>query len=130
MVTVPKTENSVIIPPILLEDYEDFLQYANKAILVTYDVEYFNGPFLDDVKKIRRLTLHALGVHLENVPFTFKFVMDYNSVEFQSSKWEEITSDLDALVRRILDELDSNIRLVRGKLETQPDIGAALSAIL
>ena len=130
MVSVQKTENPVIVPPILLEDYEDFLEYANKAILVTYDVEYFNGPFLDDAKKIRRLTLHALGVHLEKVPFTFKFVMDYNSIEFQSSEWEERTSNLDALVRGILDELNSSVRLVKGKLETQPDIGAALSAVL
>ena len=129
MVSISKNENQVIIPPVLLEDYEDFFRYAKNAILVTYDVEYFNGPFLDDQKKFRRLTLHALGVRLENVPFTFKFVLDYNSTEFRSSKWEQRTSDLDALVRNILDELSNTVRLVKGTLELQPEIGTALSTL-
>ena len=127
MVSIPKNENKVIIPPVLLEDYEDFLDYAKNAILVTYDVEYFNGPFLDDQKKFRRLTLHALGVRLENVPFTFKFVLDYNSTEFQSSEWAQRTTDLDVLVRNILDELSKTVRLVKGTLELQPEIGVTLS---
>ena len=127
MVSIPKNENKVIIPPVLLEDYEDFLDYAKNAILVTYDVEYFNGPFLDDQKKFRRLTLHALGVRLENVPFTFKFVLDYNSTEFQSSEWAQRTTDLDVLVRNILDELSKTVCLVKGTLELQPEIGVTLS---
>ncbi len=129
MVSVPKIEKPVMIPPILLVDYDDFKNYANDAVLVTYDVEFFNGPFLDVEKKFRRLTLHAIGVKIESVPLTFKFVLDYNSLELQGTDWVQKTTDLDALVRNILDELNSSVRLVRGTIDQEQEIGAVLSAV-
>ncbi len=127
MVSVQKREKPVIIPPVVLEEYEDFKNFAKDAVLVTYDVEFFNGPFLDDKKKLRRLTLHAVGVEIENVPLTMKYVLDYNSIEIRGLNWNQKTSELDSLVRTILEDLDGKVRLVRGTVESQPDIGAALS---
>ncbi|MHA1937374.1 MAG: hypothetical protein ACW97O_04110, partial [Candidatus Thorarchaeota archaeon] len=60
-------ENPNIVPPVVLETYEDFETFASTAALVMYSPEYFHSPFLDDQKRLRRMTLTALGVKMNGV---------------------------------------------------------------
>ena len=96
----------VCIPPVLLDRYEDFRVYAEKATLVTYHVEYAASPFLDDDRLIKRIILHAVGVPIRGTPLTFKFV-----AECASGRMEGFVQD-------ILDELSRMSPLVRGTIES------------
>ncbi len=56
------TEQNVFIPPVQLSSLSDFKDVANEAAIIVYSPEYFQGPFMDDQKRLRRLTLTAVGV--------------------------------------------------------------------
>ncbi|MHA2179507.1 MAG: hypothetical protein ACXAAK_14270 [Candidatus Thorarchaeota archaeon] len=58
-------EQTVFIPPVQLESLADFKEVAGEAAVIVYNPEYFRGPFTDDDKRIRRLTLSFCGWSLE-----------------------------------------------------------------
>ena len=120
------TENPVITPPVVLENYEDFEVFAKKAALVTYSPEYFHSPFLDDVKRLRRMTLTALGVMMNGVSFTFKHVMNYYDICDSTKSWEEQTHEIDQFLSDMLSKLETHGNLIRGSLEMEPAVGEAL----
>ncbi len=66
----------MFMTPILLHSYEDFQKFAQNATAVLYCPEYCSSPFIDDKKKIRTVTLYAVGVMMSKVLLTFKYVLD------------------------------------------------------
>ncbi|MHA1577180.1 MAG: hypothetical protein ACTSU3_07450, partial [Candidatus Thorarchaeota archaeon] len=88
-------ETREFIPPVVLENYDDFKEYAMQAAIVTYRPEYYRGPFMDDRKRIRRVTLAAIGVRLRGLPLSFKLVIDYSDLCDLSKPWEEQASEVD-----------------------------------
>ncbi|MFW9885300.1 MAG: hypothetical protein ACFFEX_13015 [Candidatus Thorarchaeota archaeon] len=119
-------ENPVIVPPIVLENFEDFETFAGKAALVMYSPEYFYSPFLDDQKRLRRMTLTALGVKMNGVALTFKYVLTYDDLCDPSSTWEEQTAQANQAMDDIMSKLGAQGNLVRGSLDMESAFGEAL----
>jgi hypothetical protein len=114
---IMKNESSTLIPPVVLEDYADFKGFAKEAAVVVYSPEFFSSPFLDDQKKLRRLTLTALGVQIRGIALTFKYVFDYN----------ELTESSAGSLNDVLDGLRSQGALVQGTVDIEPTFGEALA---
>ena len=108
-------EQTVFIPPVQLDSYSDFKGIINEAALVVYSPEYFQGPFMDGPKHIRRLTLSAVGVVRNGLPLTFRYVL-------------EDVRDLDRVATEIIEELEYSVNAVRGTIETTRSIGELLAA--
>ena len=81
-------ETGEFIQPVILENYDDFRKYAMQAAVVTYRPEYYRGPFMDDRKRIKRVTLAAIGVRLRDLPLSFKLVIDYTDLCDISKPWD------------------------------------------
>ncbi|TFG07579.1 hypothetical protein EU538_08590 [Candidatus Thorarchaeota archaeon] len=118
---------TIYVPPVVVEDYDEFIDAANRAAVVLYDPEYFQSPFLDDQKRIRRVTLTAIGVEVKGLPLTFKHILDYQDLLDPSKSWEEVVSDIDSYLREGIQTLDKSVRIMRGSLETHTPLGKALS---
>jgi len=119
-------ENPAIVPPVLLETYEDFVTFASNAALVMYYPEYFHSPFLDDQKRLRRMTLTALGVKMNGVALTFKYVLTHDDLCDSSGTWEEQTAQANQAMEDIMSKLGAQGNLVRGSLDIEPAFGEAL----
>ncbi|MCJ7817490.1 MAG: hypothetical protein MUP60_01450 [Candidatus Thorarchaeota archaeon] len=108
-------EQNVSIPPVRLDSYTDFRNIAIEAAVVVYSPQYYQGPFADEPKRLCRLTLTAVGVRRNNVPLTFKYVIDD-------------VRDIDRVASEILMELENLGNLVRGSVESSQPIGELLAA--
>ena len=108
------TEQIVSIPPVRLDSYADFKDIANEAAVVVFSPQYYQGPFTDEPKRLCRLTLTAIGVRRNNVPLTFKYVLDD-------------VRDIARVASEILVELENLGNLVRGSVESSQPIGELLA---
>ncbi len=108
-------QQTVFIPPVHLDSLDDFKEVASEAAVIVYNPEFFCGPFTDGEKKIRRLTLSAVGVIRNGVPLTFRFVIDD-------------VRDLERVAAEILRELQTLGNVVRGSVESPRPIGELLAA--
>ena len=120
-------ETGEFIQPVILENYDDFRKYAMQAAIVTYKPEYYRGPFMDDRKRIKRVTLAAIGVRLKDLPLSFKLVIDYSDLCDLSKPWEEQASEVDRAIGKIIADLESDCPLVRGHIDKKTSLGEALS---
>ena len=120
-------ETGEFIPPVILENYDDFREYAMQAAVVTYKPEYYRGPFMDDRKRIKRVTLAAIGVRLRDLPISFKLVIDYSDLCDLSKPCEEQASEVDRAISKIIADLESDCKLVRGHIDRKTSLGEALS---
>jgi hypothetical protein len=108
-------KQTVFIPPVLLDNYSDFESIIDEAAMVVYSPEYFQGPFMDGPKQIRRLTLSAVGVVRNGLPLTFRYVL-------------EDVGDLDRIANEIIEELEFRANAVKGTIEHSRPIGELLAA--
>jgi hypothetical protein len=120
------SETPVFIPPILLSSYDEFRKFAKDAALVVYTPEYFHSPFFGDDRRLRRVTLSAVGVRIKGVALTFKYILDYNGLTDKSRTWEELARDTDEAIKEFMARLDSECSVVRGTLETESSLGEEL----
>lgn len=107
-------EQNAFTPPVKLDSYSEFKGIANEAAVVVYSPEYYQGPFTDEPKQLRRFTLTAVGVKRNNVLLTFKYVMD------------DVT-DIDRVASETIQDLESHGNLVRGSVETSHPMGELLT---
>ncbi|MBD3405964.1 MAG: hypothetical protein GF411_07550 [Candidatus Lokiarchaeota archaeon] len=119
-------DKSVFIPPIVLAEFEEFRHFARQAAIVAYKPEYFHSPFLDDTKRLRRITLNAIGVRVKGVALTFKYVLDYNTLCDPSKTWDEQVAEVDDLMSSVVNCLREESTLVRGSLDTETALGETL----
>jgi hypothetical protein len=112
---IMNNEQSAFTPPVKLDSYSDFRGLANEAAVVVYSPEYYQGPFTDEPKRLRRFTLTAVGVKRNNVLLTFKYVLDD-------------VRDIDRVASEILVELENQGNLVRGSVESSRPMGELLTA--
>jgi hypothetical protein len=111
---IMNNEQNVSIPPVRLDNYADFKGIANEAAVVVYTPEYYQGPFSDEPKLLRRFTLTAVGVRRNNIPLTFKYVFDD-------------VRDIDRVASEILMDLEHQGNLVRGSVDTSRPMGELLA---
>lgn len=107
-------EQNVSIPPVRLDSYADFRNIATEAAILVYSPQYYQGPFADEPKRLCRLTLTAVGVRRNNVPLTFKYIIDD-------------VRDIDRVAKEILMELDNLGNLVLGSVESSQPVGELLA---
>lgn len=108
-------EQTVFIPPVQLDSLADFKEVADEAAVIVYSPEYFQGPFTDDHKMIRRITLSAVGVLRNGLPLTFRYVLDD-------------VRDLDRIASEILVDLEKRGTVVRGLIDESRPMGELLAA--
>lgn len=120
-------ETPVFIPPVLLSNYQEFRKFAKDAALIVYSPEYFHTPFFGDAKRLRRVTLSAIGVRMKGVALTFKYVLDYNDLTGGKSRtWDEQVRETDDTIKGLMAQLESEFGLVCGSIETEPSLGEEL----
>lgn len=107
-------EQNVFIPPVQLSKLSDFKDVANEAAVIVYSPEYFQGPFMDDQKRLRRLTLTAVGVEKKGLPLTFRYVLDD-------------VRDIDRIAFELLSELERCGNVVQGSIERSHPLGELLA---
>lgn len=107
-------EQNVFIPPVQLSKLSDFKDVANEAAVIVYSPEYFQGPFMDDQKRLRRLTLTAVGVEKKGLPLTFRYVLDD-------------VRDIDRIASELLSELERCGNVVQGSIERSHPLGELLA---
>ena len=117
------------LPLIILENYDDFRRFAVEAALVTYKPEYFHSPFLDDEKRLRRVTLHAIGVKHQGVVLTFKYTFDFDSIYDPSKSWDDQVRETNQFLSEIIAGLEEKGNLVHGSIKTERGIGESLALI-
>jgi hypothetical protein len=108
-------ERTAYIPPVLLQNLDDFKEVAEEAAVIVYNPEYYQGPFTDEEPRIRRLTLSAIGVLRNGIPLTFRYIIDD-------------VRDLERISAEILRDLEHRGNVVRGSVETTRPIGELLAA--
>ncbi|MFW9794883.1 MAG: hypothetical protein ACFFEE_11300 [Candidatus Thorarchaeota archaeon] len=108
-------EQTVFIPPVLLDSLDDFMDIAREAAVIVYSPEFYRGPFTDDDHRMRRLTLSAIGVLRNSIPMTFRFVLDD-------------VQDLERKASEILKDLEAFGNVVRGSVEGLRPVGELLAA--
>ncbi|TFG13108.1 hypothetical protein EU537_07290 [Candidatus Thorarchaeota archaeon] len=116
------------VPPVSLECYEDFEEFAKSAAVVTYSTEYFQSPFKSDKKRLRRVILSAIGVKLDNIPLTFTYMIDYSDFDASAEDWQDQTQQTDDRISAILSDLKAKCNLIRGTIDTGSKMGEALVA--
>lgn len=112
---IMNNEQTVFIPPVQLESYSEFRDILNEAALIVYSPEYFQGPFMDRPKQMRRLILSAVGVVRNGLPLTFRYVL-------------ENVRDLDRMALEIIKDLEHSANAVRGTIEYARPMGELLTA--
>ena len=108
------SEHSSLIPPVQLTSLSDFNELANEAAVIVYSPEYYQGPFIEDNKRLRRLTLTAVGVERKGLPLTFRFVLDD-------------VRDIDRVASEILEDLGRRGNVVQGSVEKSQPLGELLA---
>jgi len=111
---IMNNEQNSFTPPVKLDSYSDFRGLANEAAVVVYSPEYYQGPFTDEPKRLRRFTLTAVGVKRNNVVLTFKYILDD-------------VRDIDRIASEMIIDLENQGNLVRGSVETSQPMGELLA---
>jgi hypothetical protein len=124
-----KREETINQPTIILDKYEDFMEYAADAALVTYKPEYFHSPFLDDEKRLRRVTFHAIGVMRQGIALTFKYTFDYDCIYDPSLGWDDLASKTDKFLTKIIQGLEAAGNLVQGNIGSEKSLGESLASL-
>lgn len=112
---IMNNEQNAFTPPVKLDSYSDFRDLANEAAVVVYSPEYYQGPFTDEPKQLRRFTLTAVGVKRNNVVLTFKYILDD-------------VRDIDRVASEMIMDLENQGNLVRGSVETSQPMGELLAS--
>jgi hypothetical protein len=126
MVKMKNPEKPVVVPPIELHDYDEFRKLARRAAVLTYHPDYFVSPFMDERKRMKRVTLHAVGVMVNNLPMTFRFVVNGDDLLDSAKSWTDQTDEVDSFLTGVVNDLESEGMLVRGTPESGPSLGEGL----
>lgn len=122
------TESSpVYVPPVQLESFTEFKKVARDAAVVVFSPEYLSSPFLDDDRRLRRLTVAAIGVDRRNIPLTFKFTVDHEQA-LQRHSGLDPSSAVSRMAAEIREELEYYGNVVQGSVESERPLGELLEA--
>ncbi len=118
-------ECPIMIPPIMVDDYEEFKKLARNASLITYDLDYLQNPFLDETPRARRVTFWALGIPINGLPITVKFSMDYTEVMDKSRNWLDQADEIEKALLKLVNEIEDNVPMIKGRIELDaPDFSS------
>ncbi len=115
------------LPPVILDRYEDFEEYARNAALVTYKPEFYKGPFLDDPERVRRVTFNAIGVNINGIVLSFMYKLSYDDMYDAALSWEDQAIAIENQIMDMVTHLQAECGLVQGSLESSPALGESLT---
>ena len=113
--------------PVILDRYEDFESYAREAALVTFRPDYYRGPFLEDKKRLRRVTFTAVGVKVRDVVLNFSFTLSYEDFYDPNVSWEEQADMIEDKISKMIESLEVECGLVQGGLSSGASFGETLT---
>jgi hypothetical protein len=117
----------VYVPPVHLESFTEFKKIARDAAVVVFSPEYLRSPFLDDEKRLRRLTVAAIGVKRNDVPLTFKFTISHESALERYHELDPSTA-MTRFAALIREEIEYFGNVVQGTVESEATFGELLEA--
>ncbi|MDF1539298.1 MAG: hypothetical protein P1Q69_10400 [Candidatus Thorarchaeota archaeon] len=115
------------VPPVILDRYEDFEEYARSAALVTYKPEFYKGPFLDDPGRVRRVTFTAIGVNINGIVLSFMYKLGYDDMYDATLAWEDQAIAIENQIMDMVTHLQAECGLVQGSLASRPTMGESLA---
>ena len=114
------------VPPVEVQSYQKFLNFARQAAIVTFEPVYHVAPFEGDVADnpaqwLRALHIYAIGVELNGVLITLMHRISFPPVNFD---FEEGVLDCvvsEGKLAQIVQELETEFHAVPGAPE-QPSL--------
>ncbi|MFW9830767.1 MAG: hypothetical protein ACFFD8_03235 [Candidatus Thorarchaeota archaeon] len=114
------------IPPVEVQDYKQFLNFARQAAIVTFEPIYYVTPFEGDVvdnpaQWLRALRIYAIGVELNGTLITLMHRINFPPINFD---FEEGVLDCvvaEGQLMKIVQELETEFQAVPGAPE-QPSL--------
>lgn len=108
----------VYIPPVYMESFSEFKEVARQAAVVVFSPEYLQGPFMNDETRLRRLTLAAVGVKRNEIPLTFKFVVNHECA-LQIYREADPSTAVAKMASDIMQELEHHGNVIQGSIDSE-----------
>ncbi|MEM4735539.1 MAG: hypothetical protein QXS20_07460 [Candidatus Thorarchaeota archaeon] len=122
-------EKPICIGPVTVDDYSQFRDMARRAALIVYRPEYFKTPFRDDARRLKRVTVAAVGVRVNGIPMTFRYVLSYEDMIDPSVPLRDQSDDISKRLLDIVSEIESSPNVIRGSVDVETSMGELLARI-
>ncbi|MDO8123315.1 MAG: hypothetical protein Q6364_02920 [Candidatus Hermodarchaeota archaeon] len=110
------------VPPVEVENYQQFLDYARRAAIVTFEPIYYVTPFEGDVmgnpaQWLRALRLYAIGVELNGILITLMHRINFPPInlDFEEGILDCVAAE--GQLTEIVQELETEFHAVPGAPE-------------
>lgn len=112
-------EQTNYIPPVEVQNYQQFLTYARKAAIVTFEPIYYVTPFEGDLvgapaQWLRALRIYAIGVDFNGVLITVMHRVSFPPVNFDFDEGVLDCVAAEGKLARIVHELEREFQAVPG----------------
>ncbi len=112
------------VPPVEVQNYQKFLNFARQAAIVTFEPVYHVAPFESDVADnpaqwLRALHIYAIGVELNGIFITLMHRIDFPPVSFDEGVLDCVATE--GKLAKIVQELETEFQAVPGAPE-QPSL--------
>jgi hypothetical protein len=112
------------IPPIEIHDYQQFLTYARRAKIVTFEPIYHSLPIASDavtnpIRWLKALNIFAIGVNLNDVLVTLIHKIVFPPFYVDEGIGDEVAAE--SQLNSIVTELETKFQAVPGAPE-QPSL--------
>ena len=114
-----ENEKMEYVPPVEVQSYQKFLNFARRAAIVTFEPVYHVAPFEGEAAEnpaqwLRALRIYAIGVELNGVLITLMHRINFPPVNFD---FEEGILDCvasEGKLAQIVQELETEFQAVPG----------------
>ncbi|MFW9985251.1 MAG: hypothetical protein ACFFDJ_01645 [Candidatus Odinarchaeota archaeon] len=114
------------VPPVEVQNYQQFLDFARRAAIVTFEPVYYVTPFEGDVvdnpaQWLRALHVYAIGVELNGVLITLMHRISFPPINFDFEEGLFDCVEAEGKLASIVQELETEFQAVPGAPE-QPSL--------
>jgi hypothetical protein len=107
------------VPPVEVQDYQRFLDFARRAAIVTFEPIYYVTPFEGDVADnpaqwLRALQIYAIGVELNGILMTLMHRINFPPVNFDLDEGVHDCIASEGRLTQIVQELETEFQAVPG----------------
>ena len=117
MMAMTMSERPILLPPVEVDDFEEFKRFAKDASMITYEPDYLRSPFLDDPPRLKRVTFYAVGILINGLPITMKCVLDYTDLIDRSQSWYDQADDVERALVNLIAEVRADAPFIRGRVD-------------
>lgn len=121
-----ESEQNQYGPPVEIHDYQQFLSYARRAAIVTFEPIYYVIPVERDVLNdpaqwLRALRIYAIGVELNGILLTLMHRISFPPIDLNIEEGIADCVAVEGMFTQIVTELEDKFQAVPGTPE-QPSL--------